>query len=344
MTGKSIHLLRGNDGFSIELQLKKVITGLGTDFDTSLNMSKLDGKSTSLDDLQMTVSALPFFGSKRLVVVSNAITGVDKSKQDKLLKILESAPETTHLVLLVEDRTRWRKDSQGKWQQYWETLNQEHWLTKWVQNYDNAEIIDVPLPDEKAMPQWVIAEAKRQGGQFSTDAAAELCRHTSNDTGIAGQEISKLLMYVNFERPVSVDDVIACVSVEGSADVFKMLDMLMGGQKKEAQSMMHRLLDDSQPEMILGAVAHRFRQLIQVREMLDSGGSIQNLVKEKVIFNNQAENYSIAARRYPLSRLKEVFARLLEMDVQSKMWLEDSRIDTIQVDLKTNLELLVMEL
>jgi DNA polymerase-3 subunit delta len=341
---KAIHLLRGNDGFSVELQLEKVIAGLGTDFDSSLNMSKLDGKSTSLDDLQMTVSTLPFFGSKRLVVVSNAITGVDKAKQEKLLKILESAPETSHLVLHVEDRTRWRKDSQGKWQQYWETLNQDHWLTKWVLDHDNAEIIDVPLPDEKAMPQWVMAEAKRQGGQFSPDAAAELCRHTSNDTGIAGQEISKLLMYVNFERPVSVDDVIACVSVEGSADVFMMLDMLMGGQKKEAQSMMHRLLDDSQPEMILGAVAHRFRQLIQVREVLDSGGSIQTLVKEKVIFNNQVDNYSAAARRYPMSRLKEFFARLLEMDVQSKMWFEDSRIDSIQVDLKTNLELLVMEL
>lgn len=344
MTGKSIHLLRGNDGFSIELQLKTIIAGLGADFDSSLNMNKIDGKIASLDDLQMSVSTLPFFGSKQLVVMANTISCVDKAKQEKFLKILESAPDTTHLVLLVDDRTRWRKDSQGKWQQYWETLNQEHWLTKWVQNHGNAEIIDVPLPDEKAMPQWVITEGKRLGGQFSPDAAAELCRHTGNDTGIAGQEIAKLLMYVNFERPVTVDDVIDCVSVEGSADVFKMLDMLMGGQKKEAQSMMHRLLDDSQPEMILGAVSHRFRQLIQVREVLDSGGSVQALVKDKVIFNNQAENYSAAARRYPMARLKEVFGRLLEMDVQSKMWLGDSRVDAIQVDLKTNLELLVMEL
>jgi len=344
VTGKSIHMLRGNDGFSIELQLKKIVSRLSADFDSSLNLSKLDGKNTSLDDMQMAVSTLPFFGSVRCVVVANAIAGVDKTKQEKLLKILESAPETTHVVLLVEDRTRWRKDSQGKWQQYWETLNQEHWLTKWVKDHGNAEIIDVPLPDEKAMPQWVITEAKRQGGQFSTDAAAELCRHTGNDTGIAGQEIGKLLMYVNFERPVTVDDVIDCVSVEGSADVFKMLDMLVGGKKKEAQSMMHRLLDDSQPEMILGAVAHRFRQLIQVREVLDSGGSIQSLVKQKVIFNNQVENYSAAAVRYPMTKLKEVFGRLLEMDVQSKMWFEDSRVDAIQVDLKTNLELLVMEL
>jgi DNA polymerase-3 subunit delta len=343
VTDPSIHLLRGNDVFSIELQLKKIITGLGSDFDSSLNLSKLDIKSSSLDDLQLAVSTLPFFGSSRLVVVSNAIASMDKPKQEKLIKILESAPGSTHIVLQVEDRTRWRKDNQGKWQQYWETLNQDHWLTKWVQNHSQAELIDVPLPDEKAMPQWVINEAKRQGGQFSPDAAAELSRHTGSDTGIAGQEISKLLMYVNFERPVSVEDVIECVSVEGSADVFKMLDLLMNGKKTEAQALMHSLLDDSQPEMILGAVAHRLRQLIEVREVLDNGGNIQTLVKEKVIFFNQADTYSTAARRYSMKQLKEAFARLLEMDVQSKMWLEDSRVDTIQVDLKTNLELFVME-
>ena len=69
MTGKTIHLLRGNDGFSIELQLKKIVSGLGADFDSSLNLSKIDSKNTSLDDLQMAVSILPFFGSNRLVVV-----------------------------------------------------------------------------------------------------------------------------------------------------------------------------------------------------------------------------------------------------------------------------------
>lgn len=344
MTDKSIHVLRGNDGFSIELQLKRIMANLGPDFDPSLNMSKLDAKSSTLDELQQVVSTLPFFGSSRLVVVTNAIAGLDKPKQDKFTKTLESAPRSTHIVLMVEDRTRWRKDSQGKWQQYWETLNQEHWLTKWTNNHDQSEIIDVPLPDEKAMPQWVMNEAKRQGGQFSPDAAAELSRHTGNDTGIAGQEIAKLLMYVNGVRAVTVEDVVECVSVEGSADVFKMLDMLMNGQKKEAQAMMHTLLDDSQPEMILGAVAHRLRQLIQVREVLDNGGNLQSLVKDKVIFSNQAEAYSSAARRYSLERLKQVFARLLEMDVQSKMWAEDARVEGIQVDLKTNLELLVMEL
>ena len=344
MTSKHIHIIRGNDQFSVELHIQNIVTHLGADFDTSMNLARMDGKQTSHDDLSLAVTSLPFFGSNRLVIVANANALLEKKQQEKTTRVLESTPETTHLVLIVEDRTRWRKDERNNWQSYWDILNPDHWLINWADARDNVEILDSPLPEERKMPDWVMKEAKRQGGQISQDAAVELSRHTGCETSIASQEIAKLLMYVNYERAVSVDDVIECVSVEGSADTFKMLDHLMGGQKKEAQAMMHQLLEDAQPEMILGAVAHRFRQIIQVREALDSGSDVSALVKSRVIFNNQAGAFSQAARRYPMPRLKEIFARLLEMDVQNKMWDDTSSLDEIQVDLKTNLEMLVMEL
>lgn len=344
MSEKHLHIIRGNDTFSIELHLQNILKELGADFDSSMNLSRLDGKYASQDELTLAVTSLPFFGSNRLVVVSNAAPLLEKQQGEKTAKLLNGVPETTHLVLIVEDRLKWRKDDQGKWQQYWETLNTEHWLVRKAAEDQALEFLDSPLPDEKDMPAWVIREVKRQGGQISPDAAAELSRHTGNDTGIASQEIAKLLTYVNFEKPVSVEDVIECVSVEGSADTFKMLDMLMAGNKKEAQAMMHQLLDDTQPEMILGALAHRFRQLIQVRAALDAGEDVSSLAKSRIIFSNQVGTYTQAARRYPMERLKQIFDRLLQMDVQSKLWDDSSQLNEIQVDLRTNLELFVMEI
>jgi DNA polymerase-3 subunit delta len=185
------------------------------------------------------------------------------------------------------------------------------------------------------MAAWVTAEAKRQGGSFEPSAAHELSQHVGNDTGIASQEIGKLLMYVDFKRPVNQKDVIEGVSVEGTTDVFTMLDELAAGKTQQAQSLMHRLLDDTPPEVILGALTHRFRQLIQVREALDAREDLKTLVSNKVLFFNQVEKYSSAAGRFSMPRLKEIFRRLLEMDVQAK---------TSQVDLETNLEMLVVEL
>ena len=144
MTIKNIHIIRGNDSFSIELHIQNIIKKLGTDFDVSMNLSRLDGKLNSLEELSLAVTSLPFFGTNRLVVVSNAAALIEKPQQEKNARILDSAPESTHLVLIIEDRLKWRKDDAGKWQQYWELLNPEHWLVKWASAHENAEIARFP--------------------------------------------------------------------------------------------------------------------------------------------------------------------------------------------------------
>ncbi len=333
MTKANIHLLRGDDAYSIAQHIKKIAATLGSDFNPSMNLVRLDAKTATLEEIQTAISTLPFFGGSRLVIIDSAANKIDKARQEKYVVTLTSVPPTTHLVLIAEDHQKWKKDG-NHWTRIWETLTPTHWLIKGLSEHPSTEIIDFALPDEKTMGAWITAEAKMQGGEIDADAAQELSRHIGNDTSIASQEIAKLLMYVNFKRPVTREDVLELVSDEGSTDVFKMLDHLMLGDTRTAQSMMHGLLGDSQPEVILGAVIHRFRQLIQVREALDDGDDLKELVSKRVIFFNQVNDYSKAARRFSMQRLEEIYKRLLQMDVQAK---------TSQVDLATNLEMLIME-
>jgi len=333
LTKANIHLLRGDDAYSISQHIKKIAASLGADFDPSMNLMRLDGKSASLEEIQNAVSTLPFFGSSRLVIIDSAANKIDKIRQEKYAAILASVPPTTHLILVAEDHQKWKKDG-NNWSRIWETLTPTHWLVKALSGLPTAEIIDLVLPDEKTMGAWIAAEAKTQGGDFDEDAAQELSRHIGNDTSIASQEIAKLLMYVDFKRQVTREDVLELVSDEGSTDVFKMLDHLMLGDSRTAQAMMHRLLGDSQPEVVLGAVIHRFRQLIQVREALDAGDDLKELANKRIIFYKQVNDYSKAARRFNMHRLEDIYRRLLEMDLQAK---------TSQVDLATNLEMLMME-
>ena len=91
MTIKNIHIIRGNDSFSIELHIQNIIKKLGTDFDVSMNLSRLDGKLNSLEELSLAVTSLPFFGTNRLVVVSNAAALIEKPQQEKNARILDSS-------------------------------------------------------------------------------------------------------------------------------------------------------------------------------------------------------------------------------------------------------------
>lgn len=329
MTAAHIHLLRGDDQFSVKLQLSSLQEKLGADFDPAMNLSRLDGRTATLEDMRTAVSTLPFFGSNRLVIVDFGAGKMDKTRQDAFVSMLESVPPSTHLVLIVEDHQKWR-NIEGRWQQIWELFNPSHWLVKWFTGNPRSEIIDAGLPDTRTMHTWIVEEAKRQGGRIDAPAANELSQHTGNDTGIASQEIAKLLMYVDFKRAVTREDVLELVSAEGSTDVFDMLDRLMGGRTKEAQLMLRHLLDDSQPEILLGAVIHRFRQLLLVSEALDNNENPVDSARKLGILPKKMPDYAAAARRYGPGKLEQLYHQLLEIDLQTK---------TSQVDLATNLEL-----
>lgn len=334
--GVNIHIMHGDDSFSLSRRIKELLASAGDPAEVDINTTRLDGKLASFEDIQTATSTLPFFGSARWIVVESALSKIDKTKNEKFQHLLETLPPINHLVMILDDHQRWRKDANGNWIQVWETLHEGHWLMQWVKDHAaQVEVLAFPLPDEKAMDAWVNAEVKRQGGAIEVEATRELSRHVGNETSIASQEIAKLLMYVNFTCPITVKDVIELVSVEGSADVFVMLDALVEGRTKEAQSLMHHLLEEDPPEVILGAVSHRFRQLILVREALDAREDLKVLVDRKVIFNNQVSKYTTHARRFTMKKLEGFYRRLLEMDLQAKI---------SQTDLATNLEMFVMEL
>ena len=70
-----------------------------------------------------------------------------------------------------------------------------------LQRGERAGVHVYNLPKRWEMPHWIESEAKKQGGKIEPDAAARLSEMVGEDTRIAAQELTKLLTYVNFERP-----------------------------------------------------------------------------------------------------------------------------------------------
>jgi len=108
----------------------------------------------------------------------------------------------------------------------------------------------------------------------------------------------------------------------------------MNGQAKEAQAMMRRLLDDSQPEIILGAVIHRFRQLLLISETMEFGEEPADSARKLGILPRKVGEYVSAVRRIGPDKLEKIYHHLLDIDLQAK---------TSRADLAANLELLVLK-
>ena len=314
----TVYILRGDDREQIESRLHDFSARLGEPDMAEMNTSHLEGKSTSLNDLRSAALAMPFLTERRLVIMEEALhpfAGRGKEKdREAFTTLLESLPQTTALVLVIPDSRKYRK---GTFE--WETLKNNHWLIKWTnQHAEQVMILDCALPTDAEMTQWVRAKAAELGGSLTPAAVSILVEYVGNNTQRAVQEITKLLTYVNYDRPVDDDDVHRLTAQEQQASIFDMVDAIGDRDGQEAVKTLHILLEDSDPLPLFGMIVRQFRLLLQAREILDSGGSQADIAQQLKQHPYVAQKISGQARHFSLPALESVYHRLLQIDVKGK--------------------------
>ena len=317
----SVLILHGNDEFAIAAHITKLCAGLGDPSTADLNIARFDGRAgLDFEALNTAVNAAPFLAPRRVMVLDHPIAAFPSPPaRKKFLDLLDKAqPSTT--IALVE----------------YEELKRDHWLLKWaLQAGARAGVHVYNMPKRWEMPRWIEAEAKKQAGKIDPDAAARLSEMVGEDTRIAAQELTKLLTYVNFERPIRLLDVekVSIVSAQGS--VFELVDALGQNDGKKAQRVLHQLLEDEEAFELWGMVIRQFRLLLQAREMLDERASVPEIQKTLGLHEFVAQKVCKQAGRFSMSSLESIYHKLLEIDEGAK---------TSQVPLDLALDTLIVGL
>ncbi|MBE7433983.1 MAG: DNA polymerase III subunit delta [Anaerolineales bacterium] len=319
----TIYLLYGNDEFAIARKVKEFESDFTDPTAAEMNTTRLEARTMTENDLNNAVNAMPFLAPKRLVFIAYPSARYNKPDgRKKFLEFLEKAPDTTKVILF--DTVEKPKDSD------------KHWLVKWAEK-NKALVKSQPffLPQLRDMPGWIVNETKNQGGKIEPGAAAKLAEMTGVDTRQAGMEISKLLAYVNWERPVRGSDVEAVCIVTSQQSVFDFVDALSQGNARVAQKLLHRLLESEDAFSLWGMVVRQFRLLIQAREILDGRGNKDDVARALQVHPFVAEKTTGQAQRFSMEALEGIYHRLLRIDEQVK---------TSQVTLDLALDTLVVEL
>jgi DNA polymerase-3 subunit delta len=174
------------------------------------------------------------------------------------------------------------------------------------------------LPRPWEMTGWIVNETRSQGGEIEPPAAARLAEMVGVNTRQAGQEIAKLLAYVNWERQVQVRDVEAVSIVTAQESIFDFVDALSTGDSKSAQRLLHRLLENEDAFSLWGMVIRQFRLLLLAREVLDSQGDKDEVARELRVHPFVAEKTTGQARAFTLPVLERIYHKLLEIDEGAK--------------------------
>ena len=315
-----VYLLHGEDDFGIAEFIRAMLAKMGDSSMAELNTTRLDA-GADLEAVRAAASAVPFLAPRRVVIVENTAARYKSGEdQEKFIALLESLPQSTALVL-VETKS----------------LSDKNWLLKWAaRSADRAYIRSYAVPQGAQMADWIRKYAAELGGEISFQAASLLAESAQDVPRMAALEVDKLLAYVNYQRPVDVDDVEAAAAfTSGQGDYFAFLDAIAAHNGRRAMDMLEKLLDERDAIGLFFSLVGHFRLVLQAREIYENGGQADTVAQVLKIHPFRARKMVEQARTLPLPALESMYVRLQQLDFEIK---------TGQVQPQLALETMVAEL
>lgn len=315
-----VYILHGEDDYGIAGFIKTMQEKLGDPTTAEMNTTQLEG-SYDLEALRGAAYTTPFLASRRVVIAEDVtrkfLSEVDKQK---FCQLLDNLPASTALVL-VEKRD----------------LKDDHWLLKWARGTGGKTFIkSYSMPGGAEMTTWIRKYAVEQGGEITPQAVARLSDSMQEVPRMAASEVDKLLAYVNYARPIDMDDVeMVTAFVRGEGDFFKLIDAITAHNSRSAMDMLEKLLDEQDHILLFFSLVGHFRLLLQTREIYEGGGRDDTTAKTLGIHPYRAQKLMAQARALPLDDLEQIFLNLHRLDLMVK---------TGQIETALALETLVVEL
>jgi DNA polymerase-3 subunit delta len=318
---KDIHIfiLHGDEEVGIRLALQKYLDEVQQNGMADFNLSRLDGRLITQNDLHDHLNQLPFGSGQRLVILTHALSMVkSEAGQKDFIGLLDGLAPTTKLVMVIEDSYRYAKGKTS-----WEILTKERWFTQWLENHKGYFTLQEYIsPKQHEMQEWINMETERRGGKIDSRAAQDLAIDTGTDTMLASQEIGKLITYVGNGNLIKDEDVRLLCNPVDREDIFGLVDAIAEGKADVALRLLDISLQKQSDNNVFPMIVRHFRLLIITKEILEEGGNLQTVENILKAWDWLAKKYMSQARRFTQGQLDEIYQRLNRLDMQ----LKDSRI------------------
>lgn len=310
-----LHVLIGEDDFSLRQALEEIKKGIGDVTALVTNTTVLDGRQANLEQLRNACETVPFLSEKRLVIVEGLFERFESGNKKGRKRPPRQAEPTEEYQAVVEGIKRLPEFTElvliGSGIKAGNPLLSELSTL--------AKVKSFPLLKPSQLGPWIMQRVKTAGGSISPGAVTLLARFVGNDLWIMASEVDKLIQFTGGRR-IEEADIRAVVSYAREASVFAMIDAILEFRVGAAQGLLQQLLKQgAAPAQLLVMLSRQVRIIFQMKEMRGqkkSRAEIQSklgLTSDFVLRKawEQADRYSPA-------RLREVYHRLLETDISIK--------------------------
>lgn len=245
-------VLQGTDVYLRELCRNKIIEAFVPEGVRDWALARLSARDAGWDEILGRAKTLPMLAPRQVVIVEGAesVERLGDKSRDEIVGALEKYFESPapFTVLVIE--------AAG--------LDGRLKFSKLL--HEKALVVELTIGTESAA-LLAVQMAKDLGAEIDRDAAALLAEILNSSPARMRIELEKLVTYARGRR-VTVADVEALVVAARKNTVWQLTDMLASRDRDAAFKFLDNLLrEGEQPAGIVGALAWRYRKLIEARDL-----------------------------------------------------------------------------
>jgi DNA polymerase III subunit delta len=137
----------------------------------------------------------------------------------------------------------------------------------------SGEVHNFEQPTGKALVEWVVGHAKKQGLDLPEDVARNLIERCSGDKMRLTSELEKLALYVG-EDTATQEDVEALCPPDAQSNIFAFVDSLAAGDRGKALKLLEDLISTGEPPLrVTYMVRRQFGLVARARALFERGAS-----------------------------------------------------------------------
>lgn len=305
-----LFFLYGEDDYRSSLKLQQIKDKFIKEVDPS-RYNVVNIENPDIESLSKEFSQTGFLANKKLVIIRNIFQQkINKEFADFLIENiskLQNEQDDNILVFYEDNLPNSKKEPlSGEKLRIWKSLEQLKY--KW--EFEK-------LPDFKLV-KWIIDEFKELGKTIDKKDAEEFLGLIGNDSFAISNEIQKVVNRSSADK-ILRDEMKQIISPIVNENMFLFTEKLAEKKKTEAIKLLNEQMSlGISVQQLLAMIIRQYRNLLQIKSALEDGITSANLAKHLSLHPFVVKKSIGQANLYSLSELKEIYRKLLELDIKAK--------------------------
>ena len=290
--------LYGSDTYRSRQKLNEIIENYKKAHKKGLNLKYFEGKDLDFGEIQNEIQQTSIIAGNKMLILEDTFSNVDF--KEKFLKKSKNFANSKDLILFYEERE----------------ISGANSLLKLLKKSGKSQ--EFKLLEGQNLKNWIKKEFNSYDAKTDSGVIEKLINFLGNDSWQLSNEIKKLATYKK-NKVIQARDVELLVKPKIDVDIFKTIDAIAEKNKKQALSLLHKHLGKGDsPLYLLSMINFQFRNLIQIKSLVEKNCTYQNIVKSTKLHPYIVKKSLWQARSFSLPELKKIYQKIFKADINIK--------------------------